>query len=140
MSDGRPVPVEALDSLDMYPGERFTVLIQPGEGYDGGFHAEFLHMLDDQSESMQWISVRDDSLHPSSTATLEEESATWFPNPASDFVQINLDRSCTVWDPWGRITFQGKLEGNRLDVSAWPNGVYITRTERGRVSRFVVSH
>ena len=140
MSDGRPVPVEVLDSLDMYPGERFTVLIQPEEGYNGGFHAEFLHMVDDQSESMQWISVRDDSLHPSSMATLEGGRGTWFPNPASDFVQTLSDKTCTVWDPQGRVVFQGKVPANRLDVSAWPNGVYTTRTNGGKVSRFVVSH
>lgn len=140
MSDGRPVPSEALDSLDMYPGERFTVLIEPEEGYDGGFHAEFLHMVDDQSESMQWVPVRDDSLHPSSMASLERGRASWFPNPASDFVQTNLNRSCTVWDPRGRIVFQGKVQANLLDVSAWPNGVYTCHTEGEKVSRFVVSH
>lgn len=140
MSDGRSVPVENLDTLDMYPGERFTVLIQPEEGYDGGFDAEFLNMVDNQSESMQWISVRDESLHPSSMASLEGGRALWFPNPASDFIQTHQARRCIVWDPWGRLVFQGNVEANRLDVSSWPNGVYTVRAEGGKVSRFVVSH
>ena len=140
MSDGRAVPAEAIDSLDIYPGERFTVLIQPDEGYDGGFHAEFLHMIDDQLESTQWVQVKDNSLHPSNLISPQEPSVDWYPNPASDFIQTEVERNCKVWDSWGRLMFDGLIGADRLDVSTWPDGIYTSRAAGGKVSRFVVSH
>ena len=68
------------------------------------------------------------------------ESCMFYPNPAADFIQSNLVRACKIWDSWGRLVFEGPIAANRLDVSAWPNGVYTTRTEEGKLSRFVVSH
>ena len=68
------------------------------------------------------------------------ESGLLYPNPASDFIEINFVRACKVWDSWGRLVFDGVITANRLDVSTWPNGVYTSRTVGGKVSRFLVSH
>ena len=63
-----------------------------------------------------------------------------YPNPASDFIEFNPVRACKVWDFSGRLVFEGAINSNRLDVSAWPNGLYTLRTEGMKVFRFLVSH
>ena len=109
MSDGRPVPVDALDSLDMYPGERFTVLIQPEEGYDGGFHAGVpahggrpvgVHAMDFRPGRFT---------HPSSMATLK----VCVPRGTQTLLRFRSDQlgqKLHSLGPWGRVVFQGKAK------------------------------
>lgn len=141
MSDGRSVPVEALDSLEIYPGERFTVLVQPEMGYDGGVSAVFGHMVDGAVESTEFLQIREESLHPSH-AGHAEASSTWFPSPASHQVRTleAQGQSLRVWDQRGVLVYEGRLDSGGLDVSTWESGVYLAQVEKKPVTRFVVAN
>ena len=140
MSDGRAVPMEALDSLEIYPGERFTVLVQPELGYDGGVTAVFGHMVDDVVESEEFLQIREESLHPSLVEDLE--ATGWYPNPASHQVSLpeSTGRVVRVWSLTGAVIFEGGLPAKGLDVSSWQDGVYLAQVEGRGVTRFVVAH
>jgi len=140
MSDGRAVPVEALDSLEVYPGERFTVLVQPELGYNGGVTAVFEHMVDGLAEAEEFLQIREESLHPSLVEDLESQG--WYPNPANHQVSLpeSTGRVVRVWSLTGAVIFEGGLPANGLDVSSWQDGVYLAQVEGRGVTRFVVAH
>jgi len=140
MSDGRAVPVEALDSLEMYPGERFTVLVQPELGYEGGVTAVFGHMVDGEVEAEEFLHIREESLHPSRVENLE--AAVWYPNPANR--QVHMPEAtglvARIWSLTGALVFDGSIPPKGLDVSSWDEGLYLAQVEGRSVTRFVVVH
>lgn len=140
MSDGREVPVEALDSLEIYPGERFTVLVQPVEGFDGGVTAVFEHMVDGYDEAEEFLQIREESLHPSHVARLDVPS--WYPNPASHNIHMteSTGQFVRVWTSVGELVFEGQISASGLDVASWNNGLYLAQVEGRDVTRFVVAH
>jgi hypothetical protein len=136
MSDGRPIP-QAFDveTLDIYPGERFTVLITPEANWDGTIDAEFWNMADNFVEDTQSIRIRDTALD------LDESTAiSWngFPNPAQNIIHYPPALDVMVWDAWGREVFNGDILDGQLSIKDWPDGTYILRSGNGPISRFVV--
>ncbi|MDA0303885.1 MAG: multicopper oxidase domain-containing protein [Bacteroidetes bacterium] len=137
MSDGRPVPESfQLDSLEIYPGERFTVLITPEADWDGTIDVEYWNMADGFLEDIQMIRVRDAALD-----ITESDRTPWagFPNPTQNIIHYPPAFNVTVWDAWGRQMFQGDLPDGQLHVQEWPVGSYLIRSGAGPVSRFVVT-
>ena len=136
MSDGRAIPEPfEVDSLEIYPGERFTVLITPDAGWDGTIAADYWNMADGFVEDTQFIRVRDAALD------IDESTATpWsgYPNPAQSVIQYPPALDVTVWDAWGREVFHGDLLDGQLHVRDWSVGTYVVRAGEGPISRFVV--
>lgn len=144
MSDGRPVPSESLETLEIFPGERFTVTVQPDAGFDGEMSIEYWHMVDDLLEDVQTVSIRDEAFHPSGVELLAASHGAWHPNPAKGMTQWSgagpEARAVRVWDVNGALMFNGELEaGVRLDVSTWNPGVYLAQLEGCRPTRIVVA-
>lgn len=137
MSDGRALPAPFdVDSLEIYPGERFTVLIAPDEGWDGHLPCEFWSMVDHTLESTEYIHIRDAALD-----MMERESfdPIGFPNPTRSDIQWNNGRVIDVWDAAGRHVYSGMLNAGRLSVSGWPAGTYVARVDQLKPTRFVVT-
>lgn len=141
MSDGRELasPVE-VTSLEIFPGERFTVLISPEAGYDGSFIADFRHMLDATIESSQEILVRDEQYHPSSVNTAPSQQLPAFPNPATERVFLPENQQLTITDLKGQTFFIGTPSNSGLDVSNWPSGMYFITSPNGSRTKLVVQH
>ncbi|HBL37723.1 MAG TPA: hypothetical protein DDZ19_01295 [Flavobacteriales bacterium] len=139
MSDGRPVPnAFAPDTLDIFPGERFTVLIEPDADWDGHLPCEFWSLADGTLEGTESIHIRD--------AALEVPNISWdqqngFPNPANHHIQWSGSKqlTVTVFDARGNFVTTERLEDGVLDVRNWPNGVYIATFPNGSASRFIVT-
>jgi hypothetical protein len=76
------------------------------------------------------------------------EIAAAFPNPATTSIELRVDGSVpaglAVYDLLGRLRHRGRAapgESVRLDVSAWPAGLYLVRAEAaggGRTRTFIV--
>lgn len=143
MSDGRPLP-EALplDTLKIYPGERFTVLITPpsmdATGWDGTLPCEFHMMADDELEYTDYIHFND------LTAGFEEMSASSlvaFPNPTTGMVELQRIVP-SERGPWQLLNTNGQVvqsgmataQANALvlDLSNLPAGTYFWRDEKGQ--------
>ena len=126
MSDGRPVPTPfSSDTLDIFPGERFTVLISPpSTTYDGTFEVQYWDMINSQYSSSNFIRFRDTSLDTTPSPT--PPSIIISPNPASNFITIPASEPWTVWDLSGRQILSG--HSSSIDISTLPTGNYILRT------------
>ena len=74
---------------------------------------------------------------PAAAATLRA-----YPNPARAALTVDADGAVRVFDALGRLVAQGDAAPARplrLDVSAWPAGVYVARTDAGQAVRLVVA-
>ena len=76
---------------------------------------------------------------PTSVAELNELCIQVYPNPVTDLLTIHLGDvaqskplNVTVMDVVGRVAFAETVSSTeaRLDVSQWPSGVYVIRTEQ----------
>lgn len=136
MSDGRALeaPFE-VDSLEIYPGERFTVLIDPNEDWDGHLPCEFWSMVDHTLESTELIHIRDAALDLAEWPVPEPQG---YPNPTRSQIQWSGGQTIDVWDAAGRHFYHGLLDAGRLSVSGWPVGTYIARVDESKPTRFVV--
>lgn len=139
MSDGRPLPAAfAPDSLHIYPGERFTVIIEPDADWDGYLPCEFWSLTDETLESTASIHIRDAALEVPKI-TLDQRIG--FPNPAQHHIQWSGAEQLTisVFDARGNFVVKERLEDGLLDVRNWPHGVYIATFPNGHATRFVVT-
>jgi hypothetical protein len=139
MSDGRPVPEPfAVSDLEIFPGERFTVMIEPEAGWDGHIGCEFWNIPDQQLEEEQFVHVRDASLSvPDWGAT---SAPVGFPNPTNSEITWLGPASLRVFDAAGNSVFCGPLNEGRLEVSDWANGFYTAVFPDGTHTRFAVIH
>ncbi len=139
MSDGRPLPGPfELEELDIFPGERFTVMIEPDAGWDGYIPCEFWNIPDDQFEGEQLIRVRDVSLAVQDLEAIDRSAG--FPNPTGSSITWEDSESVRVFDTGGSMIFQGALLQGKLDVQSWPVGLYTAILSNGTRSRFSVIH
>ena len=136
MSDGRPVPTPfEPDALEIYPGERFTVLIDPEPGWDGTLPCEFWSMVDETLESVENIHIRDAALKVEEPQFI---GATGYPNPTREHITWDDARQIEVWNAYGAPVADLRFERGVLDVAGWPVGTYVARIDGGRSVRFVV--
>ncbi|MBO75045.1 MAG: hypothetical protein CMD33_07210 [Flavobacteriales bacterium] len=137
MSDGRPLPTPFQpDALEIYPGERFTVLIDPEPGWDGSLPCEFWSMVDETLESVESIHIRDAAL---GLDILDESFSIGYPNPARDQIMWDKAQRIEVWNAHGVQRPAVRFENGVLEVAGWPSGTYVARIDGGRVVRFVVT-
>ena len=150
MSDGRALPEPfAVDSLDIFPGERFTVLVAPEEGFEGSVSCDYWNMIDPGIEDTQEIHF---GALPSSVDYLGDFDTmlgVGYPNPANSWYapavgaagpDSGFQGEVVVTDLQGRECFRGRLEQGRLDVSDWPEGTYVARCGNRAPTRFMVFH
>ena len=147
MSDGRPVPQAfAVDTLDIFPGERFTVLIAPDDGWSGTIPCAFWNMVDPGVEDVQELMVQ------ALPSVVEEDvdfgSSFGYPNPAHTSYHLpegwhrhgDADVEVVIWSLDGQEMFRGPLPGGRLDVADWPAGSYVAQSAGRPRTRFAVVH
>ena len=137
MSDGRPIPDPfEPTTLEIYPGERFTVLIDPDPNWDGTLPCEFWSMVDETLESVEDIYIRDAMLGvPTPTAT----NGIGYPNPTRDHIAWDNAQEIEVWNAFGVKLPAVQFENGILEVSEWTAGTYVARIDGGRAVRFVVT-
>lgn len=136
MSDGRPIPSPfAVDTLDIFPGERFTVLIEPDAGWDGHLTCDYWSMPDHTLEGSNQLHIRDAALEISEFAA---PAFNGYPNPARTSIRWDGADAIEVWNSFGQAIPNVVLRDGILDVSHWPAGTYIARLSNGAAGRFVV--
>ena len=136
MSDGRPIPTPfEPDALEIYPGERFTVLVDPEPGWDGTLPCEFWSMVDETLESVENIHIRDAALKVEEPRFI---GTTGYPNPTREHITWDDARQIEVWNAYGAAVADLRFERGVLDVAGWPVGTYVARIDGGRSVRFVV--
>ena len=140
MSDGRPLPTAlSPDSLVLYPGERYTVLIDAPEETGTAMEVDYFSMVTGALESTQTVVLNTNLTAVEEPPNRPELLA--FPNPASDRVHAALPAGrWSVFNALGAVQATGwSAEGTwTISVADWSAGIYMLQHETGATARFVV--
>lgn len=138
MSDGRPVTNPGpIDTLEIYPGERFTVLFTApstdATGWNGEIEVDYWSMVDESLERTQPMVFADLT---SGVATVATDAIRAFPNPTNSTVNIDgapIGSTWTLRDAAGRPLMTGRVPEGRLevDLAGKAAGFYIFSTSNG---------
>lgn len=129
-SDGRPIPSPIhVDSIRIYPGERYGLILKPTSTYNGSIQVKYRTMFEGQLLYTNDIWV---NLFPSSIEDVTESSFEIYPNPAKSHLRIStssLDSEITIYDLQGRVFKQIPLfdRETTLNTSSWSSGTYLIR-------------
>ncbi len=138
MSDGRVLPDEvAVTELEIYPGERFSVMLNPEVGFPDFVEVEFYSMVNNEYLSSDFIPVSDLSLN---IPVENEPSFLVYPNPSSEFIQLNTDYSgpFQIINARGEIAMNSTVSaGNSINIGHIPSGSYTLKTENGLNLQFI---
>jgi len=129
ISDGRvlPAPYEC-DTLTIFPGERYEVLLTPTAITDVDIQVEYYESRNDQLTHINYIELNAD-------LGVSEKSSTTFnvyPNPATSSIQFETEKTgdfLIITDLTGKIVFQEIISSpsTLINFTDFGNGVYILR-------------
>lgn len=144
MSDGRVLPASfpALD-LELYPGERFSVLLSPDSGYVGVIQVDYYSMLNGQLVGTNLIGVNRTDLSIDEETILDNISLLVYPNPAPSFVDIEISNNqeqITWFSPEGKLIARRNCRKGtcRFHTARLSPGVYLVQSSSGRTARVLV--
>lgn len=132
-SDGRPLPSPWKgDTLEIFPGERYQVLLQSGsESLVDSILINYKFLANDAPRGSRYLHVKVADF--SGLAELDESGYKIYPNPASNSFQIELQTPdkgrYTVYNNSGVEIANGKIDqrSTEVDASTWTPGFYMVR-------------
>jgi len=128
-SDGRPLPVPyACDTLTIFPGERYDVLLTPTEITDVDIQVEYYESRNDELQHINYIEVNGDV----GISKEEKNEFNLYPNPVSNTIQFETSvpgNALSVYDIAGKLVFSQTINNTHstLDLSILKSGIYILR-------------
>lgn len=132
-SDGRPLPSAVqMDTLKIYPGERYGVLLYFNNAYTGYIKSRSLKMYNDIEIAFNEIGVN--TFVPSSTRmNLDNDDLIIYPNPAANVVYIentNTLERLKFLSLTGCLIKEFTVDGNQvqLNVNDLPSGIYLVQS------------
>ena len=130
MSDGRvlPNPIDS-DTLILYPGERYSVLLSPTQFIQGHITVNSANLYNTETiVGTNYIGINIDSLGQG----MEDNKLAYlnlYPNPTSTNLQIQSKETLDIYiyNLEGKLfeTFSIKPGINNLDVSTFAKGLYM---------------
>ncbi len=132
MSDGRPLPnAVRTDSLLVFPGERYEVMLQPKTELNDSVRVNYVNMNTHLTEAVEYVPIHVNI--QSYTAASKDKKSFPYPNPAKDFCIVAKGMtdyrniSVRVTDRLGRetqIRVKQVNDGFRIDVRPLASGKY----------------
>jgi len=135
MSDGRVLPQTlTLDTLEVYPGERFTVLMQPDEDISDYMYVDYFNMENGTHDATNAIGINT-SIYPLGIEEQSPRSVRIYPNPTSGTCLVSglQGDQVLIMDLYGRLLERRAIysESMVLDFSDYPEGVYFLKDDFG---------
>lgn len=130
-SDGRPLPMASkIDTLYLFPGERYQVLLQPEQDatFDEKIALHFYALHNKKDLYKRELLVRVDDF--SALAESSKPAVEIYPNPVVDQLHIALsepqDAQITIFNLSGEVVLQGAFTGGRssFDLSGLAPSLY----------------
>lgn len=127
-SDGRPLPISFnADSIDIYPGERYSVLLNVNQSLNDSVIVEYRKMYRSQLWGIEKIPINSGSL--STIKGIDRDSNIIYPNPTDSNIQLKkITREVKIYDLHGNIVFRvesEKPEIDQINISDLNSGLYI---------------
>ena len=129
MSDGRVLPASFdCDTLEIYPGERYSVLLVPTSNVDTDIMVNSYEMRNDQLQNTNLIKLNGDLGY----GYEEDHEVNVYPNPTNGVLYFLSDKSngnLAIYDLNGSVVYSETLLGNsaKLDLRHLQGGTYILR-------------
>ncbi len=143
-SDGRVLP-NAVDSdtVTLYPGERFGVLLTPTTTITDWLVVENQNITDLSPIGTNYIGINRYN-HPNSIEEPENLAMELYPNPTTDQLNIQVEHKespYTLINQYGKVVKRGTFfKGlNSFSCADLDNGIYLLYTPESGVQKVVVS-
>lgn len=129
ISDGRVLPVPMpCDTLTVFPGERYEVLLVPDEITDVDIQVLSFECRNDVLQHINYIALNED-------VSIQDNNANGlkiFPNPTNGLFVFEteiLQNSLQIFDVSGKLIFQEFIQNHQtqIDLSAFQKGVYFLK-------------
>ncbi|MDP4826455.1 MAG: multicopper oxidase domain-containing protein [Flavobacteriales bacterium] len=138
MSDGRPIPAFEVTELEVYPGERFSLIINPFIGFSEPISVEYYSMITGELLATNFIPVNDLGVNIHSSS-LSDNGV--YPNPSHGMSRVfsSLGGKMVIFAPTGRMLNVYNLrEGdNFIDLSAFSSGIYLMQMPDGSTLKLI---
>lgn len=143
MSDGRTVPEPfETNQLEIYPGERYTVMLYPDESLSENIGVDYFSMLSGELVGTNEISLVNLGISEYVSSLSEYAPLKIYPNPVTDQLTIRTaeDQTIEIIDLLGqRIKVLALSKGiNSIDVKYWKSGMYVIMSPGGQTQRLIV--
>lgn len=146
MSDGRPAPSPlSKDTLRIYPGERYSVVMRPEFMHYGYVEVNSINMFTDSLLHTNYIGINE-QFHPTGIEQ-NQNLANWnvYPNPNSGSFTIELmeQGDYHIYSVSGKLIEQLSLQAGRhqIELNKLDNGIYfIVNLDNGLYKQFVISN
>lgn len=132
LADGRelPFPINT-DTLNIFPGERYDVILRPLVNYSGYINVSYDDAILDRPLGTNYIGVNAYT-HPNAITEKNPKIAlNVYPNPTSNLLYVELmnegSGNLIVRDLLGKSVLRSSLSSQRNEISLLPlqNGVYV---------------
>ncbi|MFT5185282.1 MAG: plastocyanin [Flavobacteriales bacterium] len=133
MSDGRVLPQEiTTNDLEIYPGERFSVMCYPTGDFAQPIEVEYVDMLSGEIEHANMILINNLDI-----GIQEQEDVSKlviFPNPTSGLVHFESmrDSHLDFYNAQGKRLYRCRVNkgANRIDLGFLGSGIFLVRDDR----------
>jgi hypothetical protein len=139
-SDGRPLPNSVnTDTVIIQPGERYGVMLHPTVATIDSIPIHYINMNTGLIENTQWS-----PLHIQQSVSVEidliSDNIEIFPNPFSDLVNINMNKSSnekysmSVYDFTGKMVCCKDISENNFSFTTegYSCGIYLIKIENSK--------
>jgi plastocyanin len=132
MSDGRPIPQSfQTDTLRLYAGERFAVILRPTQVISDYITVNYLSMFNDNFEGVNYIGINNSS-YPMGITTDETIHMRIFPNPAQSVLYLDApnfsNANAQIVNLQGELLMQHFFVAGsitELNIDNLTNGTYL---------------
>ncbi len=131
--DGRPLPSPInRDTLDVYPGERYGIILNPTTQFNDSVRIEYLNMNTNIVENTQYVKVDIEGFLENKNILETNNNYAIFPNPATKEVNIRFDNKSkeksnyVIYDITGQVVYRGSTIKSeiKLKISNFQKGIY----------------
>ncbi len=138
-SDGRALPnIEIDDTLRIFPGERYGVLIEASQLLNDSIEIQYLSMYRDKIWGKEYVPVVVNSL--ASLETENNEAHYFYPNPFIDEIKFQgeIGGKFEICDLHGKVLRKGEvLREGIVNLGGLTRGIYIIKVfEHGKAPLF----
>lgn len=131
-SDGRPLPYEIIsDTLEIAPGERYGVMLNPAAQVSGNISVEYIDMNTDSTWNTQVVPVNINGFASEDESVAACRSFEVFPNPNTGKFLLKISSKeggipdLLIRDVLGNLVFRSKIQDSSSVISpGLEKGIY----------------
>ncbi len=135
-SDGRPLPIAYnSDTLDIFPGERYGILLEATTEFTDAIQFNYLNLNTQSIENTQEVQVIIEGFVGQPELT---KDPLFYPNPANHQIHVSEQGTWYVYNVAGEFTTTLTTQNSLLDVSRLTQGSYLLRSPSDVTKKLII--